>query len=162
LIDGLRSVARQSRHQKRRRFEVLLCRRAAAVSGELLGLAALLDITDDPDPAAIDSLLTLLTDGVESPLYNPRIHVAELHATLVDSRRRLLRGALSTLDGELASAGGAGEQQAEESVEQLGVERLQREFSADEHLAGLVLGEAHERSLAIPVQELVGIDQAGR
>lgn len=91
LIDGLRSVARQSRQQKRRRFEVLLCRRAAAVSGELLGLAALLDITDDPDPAAIDSLLALLTDGVESPLYNPQIHVAELHATLVDSRRRLLR-----------------------------------------------------------------------
>lgn len=91
LIDGLRSVARQSRQQKRRRFEVLLCRRAAAVSGELLGLAALLDITDDPDPAAIDSLLALLTDGVESPLYNPQIHVAQLHATLVDSRRRLLR-----------------------------------------------------------------------
>jgi hypothetical protein len=91
LIDGLRSVARQSRQEKRRRFEVLLCRRAAAVSGELLGLAALLDITDDPDPAAIDSLLTLLTDGVESPLYNPRIHVSQLHATLVDSRRRLLR-----------------------------------------------------------------------
>ena len=91
LIDGLRSVARQSRQQRRRRFEVLLCRRAAAVSGELLGLAALLDITDDPDPAAIDSLLTLLTDGVESPLYNPRIHVSQLHATLVDSRRRLLR-----------------------------------------------------------------------
>jgi hypothetical protein len=92
LIDGLRAVARRSRQQgRRRRFEVLLARRAAAVSAELLGLAALLDITDDPDPAAIDALVGLLTDGRESPLYNPAIHVAELYGTLLDVRRRLLR-----------------------------------------------------------------------
>ena len=91
LIDGLRSVARRSRHEGRRRFEVLLSRRAAAVSGELLGLAALLDITDDPDPAAIDALLGLLTDGCRSPLYNPAVQVSELYGTLLDVRRRLLR-----------------------------------------------------------------------
>jgi hypothetical protein len=91
LIDGLRAVARRSRQEGQRRFEVLLSRRAAAVSGELLGLAALLDITDDPDPAAIDALVGLLTDGRESPLYNPAIHVAELYGTLLDVRRRLLR-----------------------------------------------------------------------
>ena len=68
-----------------------MSRRAAAVSGELLGLAALLDITDDPDPAAIDALVGLLTDGRESPLYNPAVHVSELYGTLVDVRRRLLR-----------------------------------------------------------------------
>ncbi len=92
LIDGLRAVARRSRQPgRRRRFEVLLSRRAAAVSAELLGLAALLDITDDPDPAAIDALVRLLTDGRESPLYNPAVHVSELYATLIDVRRRLLR-----------------------------------------------------------------------
>lgn len=91
LIDGLRTVARRSRHEGRRRFEVLLSRRAAAVSGELLGLAALLDITDDPDPAAIDALLGLLTDGRQSPLYNPAVHVSELYGTLLDVRRCLLR-----------------------------------------------------------------------
>ena len=92
LIDGLRTTARRSRQEgRRRRFEVLLSRRAAAVSGELLGLAALLDITDDPDPAAIDALLGLLTDGCESPLYNPAVHVSELYGTLLDVRRRLLR-----------------------------------------------------------------------
>lgn len=92
LIDGLRAVARRSRQQgRRRRFEVLLSRRAAAVSGELLALAALLDITEDPDPAAIDALVGLLTDGRESPLYNPAVHVSELYATLIDVRRRLLR-----------------------------------------------------------------------
>jgi hypothetical protein len=92
LIDGLRAVARRSRQPgRRRRFEILLSRRAAAVSGELLGLAALLDITDDPDPAAIDALVGLLTDGRESPLYNPAVHVSELYATLIDVRRRLLR-----------------------------------------------------------------------
>lgn len=94
LIDGLRAVAHRSADRRRRRhFEVLLSRRAAAVRGELLELAALLDITAEPDPAAIDALLGLLTDGRDSPLYNPAIHVSELHATLVDARRRLLRGA---------------------------------------------------------------------
>ena len=61
------------------------------MSGQLLELAALLDITDDADPAAIDALLGLLTDGRESPLYNPEIHVSELYGTLLDVRRRLLR-----------------------------------------------------------------------
>jgi hypothetical protein len=92
LIAGLRAVARRSRPQGRpRRFEVLLSRRAAAVSDELLRLAALLDITDDPDPAAVDALRALLTDGCQSPLYNPAVHVSELYATLIDVRRRLLR-----------------------------------------------------------------------
>jgi hypothetical protein len=91
LIDGLRAVARRSRQEGQRRFDVLLSRRAAAVSGELLGLAALLDITDEPDPAAIDALVGLLTDGCESPLYNPSVHVSELYGTLLDVRRRLLR-----------------------------------------------------------------------
>jgi hypothetical protein len=92
VVDGLRAVARRSRGEGgRRRFEVLLSRRAAAVRDELLGLAALLDITDDPDPSAIDTLLGLLTDGRESPLYNPAVHACELYATLIDVRRRLLR-----------------------------------------------------------------------
>jgi hypothetical protein len=91
LIDGLRAVARRSRQEGQRRFEVLLSRRAAAFSDELLGLAALLDITDDPDPAAVDKLLRLLTDGRESPLYNPAVHVSELYGTLLDVRRCLLR-----------------------------------------------------------------------
>jgi hypothetical protein len=91
LIDGLRTVARRSRQEGRRRFEVLLSRRAAAVRGEMLELAALLDITDDPDPAAVDALVGLLTDGRDSPLYNPAVHVSELYGTLLDVRRRLLR-----------------------------------------------------------------------
>jgi hypothetical protein len=117
LIEGLRAVARRSRPEGQRRFEVLLSRRAAAVSGELLELAALLDITDDPDPAAVDALLGLLTDGRESPLYNPAVHVSELYGTLLDVRRRLLRSGPLAADGELASPGGAGQQQPEEAIE---------------------------------------------
>jgi hypothetical protein len=90
VIDGLRAVARRSRQAgPRRRQEILLCQRAAAVSAELLELAALLDITDDPDPPGTRALLRLLTDGGESPLYNPRVHVSELQATLDYARRRL-------------------------------------------------------------------------
>jgi hypothetical protein len=97
LIDGLRTVARRSRQEgRRRRFEVLLSRRAAAVRGEMLELAALLDITDDPDPTAVDALVGLLTDGRDSPLYNPAVHVSELYGTLLDVRRRLLRPAASS------------------------------------------------------------------
>jgi hypothetical protein len=57
----------------------------------MLELAALLDITDDPDPAAVDALVGLLTDGRGSPLYNPAVHVSELYGTLLEVRRRLLR-----------------------------------------------------------------------
>ncbi len=90
VIEGLRAVARRSRQTgPRRRQEILLCQRAAAVSPELLELAALLDVTDDPDPAATHALLRLLTDGGESPLYNPRVHVSELQATLAYARGRL-------------------------------------------------------------------------
>jgi hypothetical protein len=80
---------------------------------------------DDPDPSAIDALLGLLTDGRESPLYNPAVHASELYATLIDVSRRLLRSegnCLGVLNRELASAGRAGQQQTEEAVEHLQVE----------------------------------------
>jgi len=52
--------------------------------------------------------------------------------------------------------------QPEELIERLGLQRCQRQLAADVDLAGAVLGEAHQRSLAVPVEQLVGVDQPGR
>jgi hypothetical protein len=66
----------------RRRHDVLLHYRAAAVRTELLEIAALLERAHDPDPACVVALRELLANGCDSPLYNVAIPVAELHETL--------------------------------------------------------------------------------
>jgi hypothetical protein len=77
-------------HPILRRQDPLLHGRAAAVHGELLELAALVERVDDPDPACMAELHSLLADGCDSPLYNSEIHVSELRATLYWVRARLV------------------------------------------------------------------------
>ena len=72
-----------------RRRELLLVHRAVAVRTDLLALAAALEQSPAPDPETVRTLLRLLTDGCESPLYNERIHASELLATLYYARRRI-------------------------------------------------------------------------
>jgi hypothetical protein len=62
--------------------EPLLHYRAAAVRTDLLDIAAILEHTPNPDPARVAALHDLLANGCDSPLYNPDIHISELHATL--------------------------------------------------------------------------------
>jgi hypothetical protein len=49
----------------------------------------------DPDPTIIATLHELLANGCDSPLYNPTIHISELHATLQGVRSRLITHACS-------------------------------------------------------------------
>jgi hypothetical protein len=72
-----------------RRRELLLVHRAGAVRADLLALASAIEHTPEPDPEAVRTLLRLLTDGCDSPLYNERIHPSELLATLYYARRRI-------------------------------------------------------------------------
>lgn len=96
LVVSLRTLASRqpSSHAARRRFEVLLLQRVAPVSADLLEIAALLEAAPDPDPRCVRTLHRLLTDGCESPLYNPDVHPSELRATLY-----YVRLGLGTLSG---------------------------------------------------------------
>ena len=91
LVGTLRRLAAHTidRDPRRRRFEVLLPDRVAAVRGDLLEVANLLETTDAPDPACVADLNRLLSDGCQSPLYNPDVHVSELTATLYYARSAL-------------------------------------------------------------------------
>ncbi len=90
VVEGLRSVARQAGPRPpERRFSVLLRERATLVRSELLEVAALLEITADPDPGLLARLHDLLTDGCRSPLYNRDVQVSELRATLLSARVHL-------------------------------------------------------------------------
>ena len=73
----------------RRRHELLLIPRAAAVRIELLEIAALIRCSPDPDPNCIADLYTLLTSGCDSPLYNPGVPAEQLRATLDRARAML-------------------------------------------------------------------------
>jgi hypothetical protein len=74
----------------RRRREALLHYRAAAVRTDLLEIAALLERTPTPNPACVATLHELLTNGCDSPLYNPNIDVSELRAALDLARAGLV------------------------------------------------------------------------
>jgi extracellular factor (EF) 3-hydroxypalmitic acid methyl ester biosynthesis protein len=102
LIKGLRSVARLAVVEGRaRRHEVVLCDRVAAVRSELLEIAALLHWAQSCDEGTGTALHWLLTDGCDSPLYNP--DVPERHLSdVLDRAREALSGA------DPSSAGGAG------------------------------------------------------
>ena len=73
----------------RRRHDVLLHYRAAAVRTDLLEIAALLEHAHDPDPDCIAALRDLLANGCDSALYNADIHFSELHAALAYVRSGL-------------------------------------------------------------------------
>jgi len=90
LAQWLRRTARNAneRDPLRRRRDVLLHYRAAAVRTELLELAALVEQAHDPDPDCVREIRELLANGA-SPLYHRGVHVSELHATLYYLRSAL-------------------------------------------------------------------------
>jgi hypothetical protein len=61
---------------------VLLTERVITVASDLRAIAATLEQIDAPDPEAVAAVRRLLSDGCDSPLYNPDIHPSELRATL--------------------------------------------------------------------------------
>jgi hypothetical protein len=95
----------------RRRHDVLLHYRAAAVRTDLLEIAALLERAHNPDPAGIEALRALLANDTDSPLYNTNTPFSELEATLDFVRSgletdpqhptaRISRGRCGTVRGE--------------------------------------------------------------
>lgn len=95
LARWLRRTAGHSpaRDPIRRRHELLLADRVAAVRADLIEIAAMLERAGDVDPACVGMLRELLAAGCGSPLYNPDVHVSELRATLYCARARLETGA---------------------------------------------------------------------
>ena len=91
LARRLRLTARLAtdRDPIRRRHDVLLHYRAAAVRTDLLEIAALVEHAHHPDPDCVAALRDLLADGCDSPLYNADIHFSELHAVLAYVRSGL-------------------------------------------------------------------------
>jgi hypothetical protein len=91
LIASLKRAAnhRPARDPARRRLQVLLDDRVASVRADLLEIAAALECASEPDPECVRTLHGLLTDGCESPLYNPEVHLSELRATMYYLRTRL-------------------------------------------------------------------------
>ena len=84
LAKWLRRIANHAidRDPIRRRHDVLLHYRAAAVRTDLLEIAALLERAHDPEPDCIQTLHDLLANGNDSPLYNPNTPFTELEAIL--------------------------------------------------------------------------------
>ena len=83
LVGMLRSVARRGNLRGRpRRYEVLLCERAASVRPQLLEVAATLERLPDPEPDTLEAVRSLLTDGCTSPLCNPDVPAQQLHEAL--------------------------------------------------------------------------------
>jgi hypothetical protein len=86
----------------RRKHDVLLHDRAAAVRSDLLEIAALLYHAHDPDPEAIVLLHGLLADDRgDSPLYNRHIPASELDETLERIRTALETTATDPDDVEI-------------------------------------------------------------
>jgi hypothetical protein len=74
----------------RRRRDVLLQYRVAAIRTDLLEIAAMLEQSNDPDPACIVVLHQLLAnDTADSPLYNPETPFTQLEAILAKVRAGL-------------------------------------------------------------------------
>ena len=64
----------------RRRYVLLLVDRVADVRDDLLEVADLIEQAATADPRCLAEVRRLLTSGCDSALYNPDIHVSELHA----------------------------------------------------------------------------------
>jgi hypothetical protein len=89
LVQALRRAAVRALETHPNRQQVLLRYRVAAVRPDLLEIAAMLEHTQAPNPVCLATLSDLLTNGRDSPFYNPRVPVAELHTTLDDIRSEL-------------------------------------------------------------------------
>ncbi len=73
----------------RRRHVFLLVDRVADVRDDLLEVADLIEQAATADPRCLTEVRRLLTSGCDSALYNPDIHVSELHASMYFLRCRL-------------------------------------------------------------------------
>ena len=73
----------------RRRHVLLLVDRVADVRDDLLEVADLIEQAATADPSCLAEVRRLLTSGCDSALYNPDIHVSELHASMYFLRCRL-------------------------------------------------------------------------
>ena len=91
IVQWLRRTASRANETDpmRQRSQPLLHYRAAAVRADLLEIAAMLERTQTPNPACVTTLHRLLSSGCDSPLYNPRIPVSKLEATLAQVRSGL-------------------------------------------------------------------------
>ena len=97
VAEGLLRVARRSAPSAPvRRSEVLLTSRAATVRVELLELAVLVRTIPNPDPDAIITLHTMLTDGCASPLYNRGVPAERLPGLLSQARAQLSAAATTS------------------------------------------------------------------
>lgn len=79
-----------------------LADRVVAVRHHLLAAARALEADKDPDPVAVALIRELLRDGA-SPLYNPNVPVADLHATLNRATFAITLDSMRTHDPVLAS-----------------------------------------------------------
>ena len=68
---------------------LLLVDRVADVRDDLLEVADLIEQAATADPSCLAEVRRLLTSGCDSALYNPDIHVSELHASMYFLRCRL-------------------------------------------------------------------------
>jgi hypothetical protein len=73
----------------RRRHVFVLVDRVADVRDDLLEVADLIEQAAAADPSCLAEVRRLLTSGCDSALYNPDIHVSELHASMYFLRCRL-------------------------------------------------------------------------
>jgi hypothetical protein len=91
LADGLRRTA--AAEQPPRRFDCcpVLADRVAGARYDLLLLADALEHSTDPDPASVELIRELLTNGC-SPLYNANVPAQNLHATLTRASAQIVVG----------------------------------------------------------------------
>jgi hypothetical protein len=73
----------------RRRYVFVLVDRVGDVRDDLLEVADLIEQAATVDPSRLAEVRRLLTSGCDSPLYNPDLHVSELHASMYFLRCRL-------------------------------------------------------------------------
>jgi hypothetical protein len=105
VADGLCYIARSvGPRTRRRRNELLLVSRAAAVRVALLQVAALVRCSTNPDPECITELHTLLTSGCDSPLYNPDVPAEQLTATLERAHTMLATNASASVSAAITAA----------------------------------------------------------
>ncbi len=74
--------ASPERDPVRRRHVFLLVDRVADVHDDLLEVADLIEQAATADPHCLAEVRRLLTSGCDSPLFNPDLHVSELHASM--------------------------------------------------------------------------------
>jgi hypothetical protein len=108
-----RTAAHANRAHADQRRDLLLHNRVAAVRIELLEIAALLEHRQHVDQVCVKVLKDLLANGCDSPLYNPDVHISELHATLYYVRSWLRATPETSSHGQTAARDGEAETESD-------------------------------------------------